>query len=169
MSTSISRVTLKATFTWVAFLCSALLASASENEGATKNNTQGSSKVKSKIYFALGNQYELPSKEERKHFSCSDKIFTVVELSNLPKTKYDLSIIWKDPRENERERSDFPFTVAHTETRLWTWLSLAPSDGASMIQWINPAAGLEEFIGLWTVDILINNRKIATKSFEVIC
>jgi len=154
----------KATVVLVAFLCSLSLAS--------KANTKASDAkkpVSSKIYFALGNEYELPLKEERNYFSCSDKIFTVIELNNLPRTQYDLTIVWKDPSNNERERTEHPFTVARDETRLWSWLSLSPSEGAAMIQWVNPAAGLEEFVGPWTVDILINNRKISSKSFEVIC
>jgi hypothetical protein len=93
----------------------------------------------------------------------------VVELSHLPKTKYDLAIVWIDPSNTERERTVYPFTVVADETRLWSWLSLSPSAGAAMIQWINPAAGLEEFVGPWTVEIRINDRKITSKSFEVIC
>jgi len=133
--------------------------------------TQGktSNKVSSKIYFALANEYDLPLNNERKHFSCSDKVFSVVELNNLPKTKYKLSFTWIDPNGNERERTEFPFTVTQAKTRLWSWLSLSASDGASMIQWINPAAGLEEFIGLWNVEIRVNGREISTQSFEVIC
>lgn len=159
-----SRSGNKATAFLVAFLCSISIGSEANTKAPSTKKV-----VSSKIYFALGNKYELPLKEERNYFSCSDKIFTVIELNNLPKTTYDLAIIWKDPSNTQRERTEHPFTVARDETRLWSWLSLAPSDGAAMIQWINPAAGLEEFVGPWTVDILINNRKISSKSFEVIC
>ena len=126
-------------------------------------------KVSSNIYFALGDQYDFPSKKERSHFDCSDKIFTVVELNNLPKTKYDLAIVWRDPSDTERERTEYPFKVNQDQTRLWSWLSLSASQGAAMVQWINPAAGLEEFVGPWSVEIRINNKKIATKHFEVVC
>lgn len=154
----------RATAFLVAFLCSISIASQADTKAPSAKKP-----VSSKIYFALGNKYELPLKEERNYFSCSDKIFTVIELNNLPRTQYDLAIVWKDPSNNERERTEHTFTVARDETRLWSWLSLSPSEGAAMIQWINPAAGLEEFVGPWTVDILINNRKISSKSFEVIC
>jgi len=139
--------------------------------GETKGNahSQEKKRVSAKVYFALGDEHEFPLTEERKYFSCSDKIFTVIELNHLPKTKYDLAIVWKDPSETERERTQYPFTVGTDETRLWSWLSLAPARGAAMIQWINPAAGLEEFIGPWTVEVRINNKKISTKRFEVIC
>ncbi len=127
------------------------------------------SEVSSNIYFTLGDQHDFPSKKERKYFDCTDKIFTVVELSNLPKTDYDLAIVWRDPSNTERERTEYPFKVSQDETRIWSWLSLSASKGASMIQWINPAAGLEEFIGPWSVEVRINNKKIATKQFEVVC
>lgn len=126
-------------------------------------------RVSAKIYFTLGDQYELPLKEEKQNFGCSDKIFTVIELKHLPKTEYDLAIVWKDPSNTERERTEYKFTVARDETRLWSWLSLSRATGAAMIQWVNPAAGLEEFIGPWTVEVRINNKKISTKHFDVIC
>jgi len=158
-------VKIKATSFTVAFLCTFYTPHSISRTSSEQNKTE----INAKVYFTLGDQHEFPQKEERKHFSCSDKIFTVVELSNLPKTKYKLAIVWKDPSQAERERTEYPFTVNHQETRLWSWLSLSPSKGASMIQWINPAAGLEEFIGPWTVEVKINNKKISTKSFEVVC
>ncbi|MFT6100569.1 MAG: hypothetical protein ACJAYF_003127 [Arenicella sp.] len=142
---------------------SVFITSVTPSSAAEKN------KASSKVYFALGDQHQFPLTEERSSFGCSDKIFTVVELSHLPKTKYDLAIVWIDPSNTERERTVYPFTVVADETRLWSWLSLSPSAGAAMIQWINPAAGLEEFVGPWTVEIRINDRKITSKSFEVIC
>jgi len=158
-------VKIKAAAFTVAFLCVFSTPHSISRASSEQNETE----ISAKVYFTLGDQHEFPQKEERKHFSCSDKIFTVVELSNLPKTKYKLAIVWKDPSQAERERTEYPFTVINQETRLWSWLSLSPSKGASMIQWINPAAGLEEFIGPWTVEVKINNKKISTKSFEVVC
>lgn len=146
----------------VAFL-SAFIASIAQSSAAEQN------KASSKVYFTLGDQHQFPLTEERSSFGCSDKIFAVVELSHLPKTKYDLEIVWIDPSDTERERTEYSFNVVAEETRLWSWLSLSPSAGAAMIQWINPAAGLEEFVGPWSVEIKINNRRITTKHFEVIC
>lgn len=126
-------------------------------------------KPQSKVYFSLGDQYEYPLTDDRTSFGCSDKIFTVIELSYLPKSTYDLAIVWIDPSNTERERTEYPFDVVTDQTRLWSWLRLSPAKGAAMIQWINPAAGLEEFVGPWTVEVRINNQKIASKNFEVIC
>ncbi len=128
-----------------------------------------SNKPSVNVYFTSGDKHQRPLSETKDNFSCSDKIFTVVELNYLPKTKYDLSITWIDPSNTERERTEYPFTVSQDETRLWSWLSLSRATGAAMIQWVNPAAGLEEFIGPWSVEVRINDRKISTKSFEVIC
>ena len=154
----------KATALAVAFLCVYLGIHLN-----TSNSSEQDNGISAKVYFTLGDQHEFPLTEERKYFACSDKIFTVIELTNLPKTKYDLAIVWKDPSGEERERTEYPFTVTLKDTRLWSWLSLSASKGAAMIQWINPAAGLEEFVGPWNVEIFINRKKISTKSFEVVC
>ena len=55
------------------------------------------------------------------------------------------------------------------QTKLWAWLELAPAAGSSLIAWMNPAAGLEEFIGTWDVEVKINNRMVSKRQFEVIC
>ncbi|MFT6031736.1 MAG: hypothetical protein ACI854_000261 [Arenicella sp.] len=136
---------------------------------ATSANDAQKKQSSSKVYFTVGDQHEFPLTEEKSNFDCSEKIFTVIELSNFAKAKYHLAIVWLDPSGTERERTEYPFTVVVDETRLWSWLSLSRAQGAAMIQWIDPAAGLEEFIGPWTVDVRINNQKIKTKKFEVLC
>ena len=157
-----SRSKKKATLLTVAFLC----LSAPQIRTASADQQ---SKASSKVYFTLGDQHEFPLTVQKQSFDCSDKIFTVVELSDLPKATYHLAIVWSDPSDIERERTEYPFTVSAEKTRLWSWLSLSRAQGAAMIQWINPAAGLEEFVGPWTVEVRIDNRQIATKNFEVIC
>ncbi|MBL4674247.1 MAG: hypothetical protein JKX81_18450 [Arenicella sp.] len=159
---SIDLLNRRAIVLTVAFL-SAFIISITPSSAAEQN------KASSKVYFTLGDQHQFPLTEERSSFGCSDRIFTVVELSHMPKTKYDLAIVWIDPSNTERERTEYSFSVVAEETRLWSWLSLSPSTGAAMIQWINPAAGLEEFVGPWTVEIRINGRRITSKNFEVIC
>jgi len=159
---SIDLLNRRAIVLTVAFL-SAFIISITPSSAAEQN------KASSKVYFTLGDQHQFPLTEERNSFGCSDRIFTVVELSHMPKTKYDLAIVWIDPSNTERERTEYSFSVVAEETRLWSWLSLSPSTGAAMIQWINPAAGLEEFVGPWTVEIRINGRRITSKNFEVIC
>ena len=110
-----------------------------------------------------------PDSKPRAYFECSDKVYAVLEINHIPHGNHKLSLRWNDPAGKERERVDDPFTVQKQEIRLWAWLNLIRSKGAGMVQWINPAAGLEEFVGPWVVDAYVDNRKIASGSFSVDC
>ena len=123
-----------------------------------------------RTYFApLGANHQ-PSKTKQKNFQCSEQIFTVLELSEYPAGKHDLAVKWIDPSRNVREHTQYSFGVSESgRTKLWAWLELAPAAGSSLIAWMNPAAGLEEFIGTWDVEVKINNRLISKRQFEVIC
>ena len=38
-----------------------------------------------------------------------------------------------------------------------------------MLQWLDPSAGLEEFIGPWTVEVHIDGKQLASLTMEVNC
>jgi len=123
-----------------------------------------------KLYFSLTDEFGGAAKEAITEFDCNDKIFTVVELQHYDTdTPYHLSVKWLNPDGNVQEHTQYPFNVSSSETRLWAWLSLSRATGAGMIQWLNPAAGLEEFIGEWEVQVRINDKMLDTKHFQVLC
>lgn len=123
------------------------------------------------VYFSLADEHGFPKKEPTNEFDCTDKIYTVLELTNYPVARYELSILWVDPAGTSREHTQYPFNVRdiNKTTRLWAWLSLSRATGAGLLQWMDPSAGLEEFIGPWTVEVRINNKKIEIKNFDVSC
>lgn len=144
------------------FLTIAITATGSEQE---QDQTRSQN-----IYFSLAGEHGAPLHEARQNFDCEDKIYTVVELTNFELGKHKLSIIWTDPSETDRERTEYDFYVRdENELRLWGWLSLSRARGAGMLQWVNPAAGLEEFIGPWTVTVRVDDKEIERKQFEVSC
>jgi hypothetical protein len=96
-------------------------------------------------------------------------VYSVLELTNHKLGKHRISFRWIDPSGTDRERTEYDFHVRDTNTRLWSWLSLKRAQGAGMLQWLNPAAGLEEFIGPWTVEIRLDGKKLATQVFEITC
>ena len=122
-----------------------------------------------KIYNTLIDELGFPSKQAKQSFDCSDKIYTVVELRNYAPGKHELSIKWIDPAGDLREHTQYPFHVVKQDTRLWAWLNLYRATGAGLLQWIDPAAGLEEFIGSWTIEVRIDNKRLTKQNFEVIC
>jgi len=123
------------------------------------------------IVIALENEHGGPALDlgNQEEFDCNDKIFTVVELSNYPKKEFQLSVKWINPEGDVQEHTQYPFTVHNDFTRVWAWLSLSRATGAGMLQFINPAAGMEEFVGEWKVQISLNNKRVAEDKFVVLC
>lgn len=127
-------------------------------------------KENSTLHFTLRGEHGFPSKETVKSFDCLDRIYAVTELSYFKKGEYTIEFHWVDPDGNTRETTKYDFLMRkEPKTELWGWLELSRAKGAGMIQWLNPAAGLEEFIGFWTVELVLNGKTINKGQFEVLC
>ena len=123
-----------------------------------------------KTYTAPLGAKSQPSYQELTHFGCTDQIYTVLEMQDYPAGKYHLAVKWIDPSKNVREHTQYPFAVnASGDTKLWAWLALSRAPGAGMIAWLNPAAGLEEFVGTWNVEVKIDDRLVSKLNFDVTC
>lgn len=124
----------------------------------------------SRVYFSLEDKATAPSRDAVSQFDCTDKIYTVLELQGYPLGRYALSVKWVDPAGEQREHTQYPFNIHNKdEHRLWAWLSLSRARGAGMLTFINPAAGLEEFIGEWEIEVRLDGKLIDSKNFDVIC
>jgi len=121
------------------------------------------------VYFTLANDFGQPKTTPKEIFDCSDKIYTVVELGNYPYKKHHLSVRWKNPSGGTQEHTQYDFNVRQKDTRIWAWLTLSRAAGAGMLQFVNPSAGLDEFLGIWTVEVKVDNKLIDTGTFEVSC
>ena len=121
------------------------------------------------VYFSTADKYGSPRTEAKTEFDCSDKIYTVLELDDYAVGRHQLSVTWRDPEANTREKTTYPFSYRGKKVRLWSWLTLSRATGAAMIQWIDPAAGLEEFIGEWDVEVRINDKLEKRDQFQISC
>ena len=102
-------------------------------------------------------------------FNCDDQIYLSIKFANQEAKLNQIEVSWKDPNDQEREKNNFPFFVSEKETFAWASLKLHRSVGAGMLQWVNPAAGMEEFIGEWTVDVKVGSILKDKINFEVLC
>lgn len=167
-SISVNAIIKKAVISMTAFLLFSGFTALAEEPSAKEAGNRSLEKSH-KVYFSLVDEFGGPKKEAKERFDCSDQIYTVAELSNYPKGEYQLTVVWKDPNDSVREKTSYPFNVHSAETRIWAWLTLSRATGAGLIQWIDPAAGLESFIGIWKIEVLINGKRISKKTFDVSC
>ncbi len=126
--------------------------------------------AKADLIFSLSDQHGAPLDQSKENFDCSDKIYAVTNLHGFDKGKHAIEFRWSEPNGETRERTQYDFFVREEpNVKLWAWLELTRGQGAAMFQWLNPAAGLEEFIGQWSVDLLVDGEKVASNRFEVTC
>ena len=117
------------------------------------------------VFLTLNPNTRIPTTS----FNCDDQIFLSIKFANQKSKLYQIEINWKDPNDQEREKNFFHYFVSKKESFAWASLKLHRSTGAGMLQWINPAAGMEEFIGNWSVDVKVGSLINKTLKFEVLC
>jgi hypothetical protein len=123
------------------------------------------------VYLTASENADVPLNEPAETFSCSDKIFAVVEV-NQPGGEtgnHTLEAIWRNPSGEDQEVTRYQFQVTNGYARVWVWLKLHRSGEAAIVQFMNPSAGMEEFIGMWELHVRVDDQRVAKKSFEVIC
>ncbi len=122
-----------------------------------------------KIYFTASAEHGVPGVEPANQFDCNDQVYTVVEASNYPKKDYEVIVTWTDPSGRERERTNYSFVPRQELTRVWSWLRLHRGAGAAIMSVFDSTAGLEGFVGEWTVAVAVNGKVLQKQSFEVLC
>ena len=122
-----------------------------------------------KIYLTASEQGGIPLAQPDTEFSCHDKIFAVIEVDGLSEDKHRLDAVWLDPLGKDREHTTYEFMVYGNTTKLWVWLKLHRSMEAAVVAFMNPSAGMDEFIGKWELRIAIDGQPIEKKSFSVNC
>ena len=121
------------------------------------------------VYLTASEQEGIPQSDAHTEFSCNDKIFAVIDVAGLSHEKHKLNAVWRDPRGKDREHTEYEFNVYNQHERIWVWLKLHRSTEAALVSFLNPSAGMEEFIGEWELHLSIDNKPMDTKSFSVIC
>ena len=122
-----------------------------------------------KIYLTASEQEGKPLAQPATEFSCHDKIFAVIEIEGLSQDRHKLDAVWRNPAGKDREHTEYEFSMRDSPTRLWVWLKLHRSMEAAVVAFMNPSAGMDEFIGEWTLSLAIDDKPIAIKSFSVLC
>ncbi len=109
-----------------------------------------------------------PDNQPMTRFDCSDRIYLVVTVVGLSEESHELKVRWLDPRENQKELTRYNFTAV-TITQIWAWLQLHGPSGAIIGQMFDPSFGMEQFIGEWKAEVMVDGERVATPVFQVLC
>jgi len=136
---------------------------------STQETLTPEEKTKLSTSLILSSNFQSEKTVPKSSFDCDQKIFAVLLLQNYPEKTHNIFIKWIDPYEQERESTEIPTYTSKADVYTWSSLSLHRDVTAGMLQWINPAAGMEEFIGEWKVKVMIDDKLIVTEKFTVVC
>lgn len=134
--------------------------------GARADSKQGY-----KVYLTNKEENGVPLDKPAEQFSCNDKIYGVLEI-NRPGAgdgNHTLYATWRNPAGEDQEHTKYPFQLIGGSARLWVWLKLHRSTEAAVVQFLNPSAGMDEFIGKWEIQLYIDGKLISKRQFDVLC
>lgn len=123
------------------------------------------------IYLTAQENAGVPLHKPSETFACSDKIYGVLEI-NQPDGgtgQHTLYAIWRNPAGEDQEVTKYQFQTNNGYARVWVWLKLHRSGEAAIVQFMNPSAGMEEFVGMWELRVQVDGKDIGKKAFEVLC
>ncbi len=144
-------------------ICTALLAALLSAPGFAQTGPDYS------IHLTAKTDDGVPSDEASTEFGCTEQIYAVLTLTGLPRRRHDLEAVWRDPHGKDREHTKYPFTVRYDQERIWVWLKLHRSTESSLVQFVDPSAGMEGFVGEWRVTFHLDGELIGEQLFNVIC
>lgn len=123
------------------------------------------------VYLTAKENAGVPLKEPAKTFSCSDKIYGVLEINHpdVGSGQHTLYATWRNPSDEDQEVTEYKFQTSNGKARVWVWLKLHRSGEAAIVQFMNPSAGMEEFVGMWELRVRVDDQQVGKQAFEVIC
>lgn len=124
------------------------------------------------VYLTTGGEQNRPRPSPQNQFECAEKIYAVVKVTasaSQKKSKHLLIVNWLNPGDRLEQKTRYPFHSYGKGTQVWAWLKLSGSTGSSIGQIFDPAYGMDKFIGQWRAEFIIDDKKIATLPFDVLC
>lgn len=121
------------------------------------------------IYLTTAANGSIEPADKDRSFDCSDVIYLFVESASTEALGSELKAIWTDPEGKDRVTIRREFTRGDGGYWSWSGLQLNRPAGASLLQFVDPAAGMSAFIGDWEVRVVVNQRNISTLGFNISC
>lgn len=121
------------------------------------------------ISFSSQENNGLPLITDETKFDCSDQIYTIIDATNLSDKAIEATIVWKNPAAEIQEKTPLNLYPVDGKALGWAWLKLHKTTGASMLSFLDDSMGMENFIGDWQIELMINNKRVAERTFNVLC
>ena len=111
----------------------------------------------------------LPIISNESQFDCSNQIYAIVNAKNLDDQPVQATVVWKNPAGDIQEKTPVNLYPVEGKALGWAWIKLHKSTGASLLSFMDDSIGMDEFIGDWQIELLIDDKKVTDNSFNVLC
>ena len=122
-----------------------------------------------KLSFSAQQTSGIPVQSNETKFDCSNQIYTIVNASNIGDEPVNVEIIWRNPYGQIQEKTPVSLYPVEGKALGWAWLKLHKSTGATLFSFLDDSIGMDNFIGDWEIELLLDNEKIAEGRFNVLC
>ncbi len=131
--------------------------------------TSAAKKPDYELNFTTQQTNGIPIKSEQLNFNCSDQIYSTINASNLTDKPVKAVIVWHNPTGQIQEKTPVSLFPVEGKAFGWAWLKLHKATGAALLSFIDDSIGMDEFIGDWNIELHIDNQKVASGKFNVLC
>jgi len=111
----------------------------------------------------------IPILTAQEHFDCSSQIYSIINASNLADKPVEATVVWRNPAGEVQEQTPISLYPVEGKALGWAWLKLHKASGAALLSFIDSSIGMDEFIGDWDIELRIDNKRVASGSFNVLC
>ncbi len=121
------------------------------------------------LSFSAEHTNGIPVNTDQQSFNCSDQIYSIISASNLSDEPVQANIIWRNPAGQIQEQTPVNLFPVEGNAFGWAWLKLHKATGAALLSFVDDSIGMDDFIGDWHIELHIDNRKVASGNFNVLC
>ncbi len=118
------------------------------------------------VYLTKDLERRVPSES----FDCRGKIYVYGIFEGLGAGEHRAEVVWINPDGRVQDHAAHSFRFGdYKKEMVWFWLKLRPGTGGRLLSSIDPSAGMEDFIGLWSVKFYLDGELVARRTFFVSC
>ncbi len=121
------------------------------------------------VSFSSRSDGDIPRVTGETEFTCSDTVYAIIETEDLAAGTHDIELQWFDPRGERQELTRFKAHSDGGATMIWAWMRLHGPDNSGLVRTFDPAHGMRDFIGQWTVKTYVDQRQVDTAHFDMLC
>lgn len=136
-----------------------------------------------RFYLTTQDKQGIPRYHFDSRFDCREKIYGVLEYSNLSIGKHRFSVLWRDPSGQKRENPSYKFPVikqinspsqlsgatTHRSRRVWVWIKVHHPTSGEEFGVLQPNFGRDRNLGTWSATAYLDGDRVGLMEFTMLC